>query len=428
MRYYSTNRSQKSVDLCEAVTRSFAHDGGVYMPLSIPQIPDAIFNNISAMSITDIAYVVGSTLFGSDIEPSLINEMVRQTFNFDIPLVPISDHTYALELFHGPTRTFKDIGARFMSQMISYFIGDSKLKAGPICLLVATQGDTGYAVAEAFANMPGVKVFIFHPSDNAFRLPEHMMHHMASNVISVEIRGTLDDCQELVRRAYEDEQLNTKVNLTSANSINIARLLPQTFFYFYAYARLKAMGEKTDNIAVAMPCGNLGNLTAALVAKQMGLPVKRIMAAGRGHQRLWGEVDKGSLTVNHFNQRALGTNLARINALMDGNPGLSDAVDCYTYDDNDVDNQISLMYSANHYVMGRNTALGSRAMTENLKDGEVGVFLATDHPEMYAAHLNSLLGLCIPVDSPTRRQHRDRVAPLSPTLPAVKHFILEHIK
>ncbi len=427
MRYYSTNGSHKSVGLREAVTHSFAPDGGVYMPLSIPEIPKAIFNNISAMSLTDIAYVVGSTLFGSDLEPALINDIVKETFNFDIPLVPLSDHTYALELFHGPTKTFKDIGARFMSRVISHYIGSTRMNPGPLCLLVATRGDTGYAVAKAFANMSGVKVFIFHPSDNSLKLPEHMKHQVAANIISVEVRGTLDDCQELVRRAYEDEQLNAKVNLTSANSINIARLLPQTIFYFYAYARLLAQGERTDNIAVAMPCGNLGNLTAALIAKQMGLPVQRIMAAGRGHQKLWGEVHEGFLSVNHFNQKALCTNLSRINKLMEATPALSNIVDCYTYSDNEVDSQISLLYASNHYVMGRHTALASRAMTENRKSGEVGVFLATDHPDMYASQLNALLGVNFPIPVSERRHHRDHVAPLSPTLPAVKHFILNNI-
>lgn len=379
------------------------------------------------MSITDIAYIVGSTLFGSDIEPELINDIVKQTFNFDIPLVPLSDRNYALELYHGPTKTFKDIGARFMSRVINHYLESSRLKSGPLCLLVATQGDTGYAVAKAFADMRNVKVLIFHPSENAFRLPEHMMHNVASNVYSVEVRGTLDDCQELVRRAYEDEQLNSKVNLTSANSINIARLLPQTFFYFYAFARLKAMEVPVDNIAVAMPCGNLGNLTAALIAKQMGLPIKHIMAAGRGHQKLWGEVHDGLLSVNHFNQRALCTNLSRINALMQESPGLSDCVDCFTYGEEEVDSQISMMYASNHYIMGRNTALASRAITENSRPDEVGVFLATDDPEMYARHLNNLLGINLVAETKERRHNHDHSAPLSPTLPAVKNFILQHI-
>lgn len=424
MRYFSTNGSQKSVDLCEAVTRSFAPDGGVYMPLSIPHIPNALFKNIEAMSLTDIAYVVASTLFGSDIEPTLINDIVKATFTFEIPLVKLSDRIYALELFHGPTHTFKDVGARFMARVIDYFRKQGKMPPGPINLLVATQGDTGYAVAEAFANMKDVRVYIFHPTDSRLRVPEHVMHSVASNVVPVEVRGTLDDCQELVRRAYEDEELNKRLNLTSANSINIARLLPQTIFYFYAYARLKALGEPTDKIVISMPCGNLGNLTAALFAKQMGLPVNRIMAAGRGHERLWGEMQGGLLEVNHFNQRALSTNLARINNLMQHNPSLSGVVDCHTYSYDEIAEQISLAYSASHYLMDRNTAMASRAVMENLKEDEVGVFLATAHPEMYADKLHEILGINFISDTPQRRNFKDRSAPLSPTLPAVKHFLL----
>lgn len=434
MRYYSTNGSEKSVDLCEAVTRCVASDGGVYMPLSVPLIPKALFNNISAMSMTDIAYVVGSVLFGSDIEPALINDIVKETLSFDIPLVQVDERVFALELFHGPTKSFKDVGARFLSRIIDYYLKSDKFAHDKLNLLVATQGDTGYAVAEAFAGMKGVNVFIFHPSDNAIKLPEHMLHPVADNVISVEVRGTLDDCQDLLRRAYEDEELNSRMILTSANSINIARLLPQTFFYFYAYSRLRSFRNEmerpgtTNQLAVAMPCGNLGNLTAALFAKQMGLPIGRIMAAGKGMARLWGEMNEGLLSVNHFNRRALSTNLSRINCLMSHNSSLSGVIDCHTYNEAEVDEFISLMFSSRHYLMGRNTALACKSMMENLRDDEVGVFLATDHPEMYAEHLNKLLGLNLGNGERSSKPRRDRVPQLSPTLPAVKRFILDNLK
>lgn len=425
MRYYSTNGSEISVDLCEAVTRSFAADGGVYMPLSIPVIPRALFNNISGMSVTDIGYVVGSSLFGSDLDLALINDIVKETFSFDIPLKRITDHVYALELFHGPTKTFKDVGARFMARIINCFIGSERLKPGPINMLVATQGDTGYAVARAFENMPGVKVFIFHPSKDSVKLPEHMRHPVADNVISVEIRGTLDDCQELVRRAYIDPDLNRKLNLTSANSINIARLLPQTFFYFYAYSKLKALGEEMSEFVAAMPCGNLGNLTAALFAKQMGVPIRRIIAAGRGEQRLWGEMQNGRLSVSNRGQRALNTNLSRINALITRNPDLAENLVCNTYSPEEVDRTIKLFHDSFGYVLGRNSALAAKSMLDNRSGDEVGVFLATDHPDMYADHLNSLIGLQLS-SRKTSAQYRDRHIPLSPSLPAVKNFILEH--
>lgn len=400
------------------------------MPLSIPLIPKALFNNISDMSITDIAYVVGSSLFGSDISPKNINAIVKETFNFDIPLVRLSDHTYVLELFHGPTGTFKDVGARFLSRVIQNYLGSSSLKPGPVNMLVATQGDTGLAVAKAFADVRGVNLFIFHPSQTPIKYPSARMNSMGDNIISVEVRGSLDDCQQLVRQAYEDEDLNKRLNLTSANSINIARLLPQTIFYFYSYARLKAVGEAAENMTVAMPCGNLGNLTAALFARLMGLPIKRIMAAGRGGQRLWGQISEGILSVNNFNQRALNTNLSRINVLMQRTPSLSDCLNCYSYSEEDTNSQIALMYATNHYLMGRNTAMASRAMMEYRRPDEVGVFLATDNPEMYADQINSIVGtkLRSHEHSGRRTESKERFAPLSPTLPAVKHFILDHIK
>lgn len=425
MRYYSTNGFDKSVDLCEAVTRSFASDGGVYMPLTIPTIPRALFNNISGMSVTDIGYVVGSSLFGSDLDLTLINDIVKETFSFDIPLKKITDHIYALELFHGPTKTFKDVGARFMARVINCFIGSDRLKPGPINMLVATQGDTGYAVARAFENMPGVKVFIFHPSKKIIKLPEHMRHTVADNVISVEIRGTLDDCQDLVRRAYADPDLNKKLNLTSANSINIARLLPQTFFYFYSYSKLQALGENTSEFVAAMPCGNLGNLTAALFAKLMGVPIKKIIAAGRGEQRLWGEMLNGQLSVSNHSQRALNTNLSRINTLIAHNPSLGQNLVCHTYTPDEIDETIKIYNDRFGYSLGRNSALAAKSMIDSRCGDEAGVFLATDNPDMYTDCQTTSIGLKDSL-SQAHSCSRERHIPLSPSLPAVRNFILEH--
>lgn len=429
MRYYSTNGSGESVDLQEAVLHSFAPDGGVYMPTSIPVLPRAVFNNISDMSLTDIAYVVCSALFGSDIEVELINDIVKDTLRFELPMLRMSENMLALELFHGPTGTFKDIGARFLANIIGYFLKNNSKTDGVVNLLVATKGDTGSAVSSAFANMPGVNVFIFHPSGKELRVPEHITPVMAPNIIPVEVRGTLEDCQTIVRQAYEDDELNARLHLTSANSINIARLLPQTFFFFIAYARLKAMGINTDKLVVSMPCGNLGNLTAALLSKKMGLPIRRFMAAGIGQERLWGEMQGGLLSVNHTKRKALSTNLSRINNLIENDASLSQLVDCYTYNDNEIAEQISLMRSAHNYVMDRNTAMACRAVTENLKSDEVGVFLATAHPAMYASRLKEILGINLLSSSSVRqRLFVDRYAPISPTLPAVKHFLLDSVK
>lgn len=395
MQYYSTNSPNRFVSLQEAIMRSIAPDTGVYMPHSIPLIPRALFKNIHEMSLTDIAYVVGTTLFGSDVEAEYINNIVRETLTFDIPLVEFDDNTYALELFHGPTGSFKDVGARFMGRMLQYFLERQGLPKGKdprVNVLVATSGDTGCAVAQGLADIPGVRVFIFHPKGKMLRVPGETLRSTSPNIIPVAIRGTFDDCQNLVRQAYRDEELNRRINLTSANSINIARLLPQTFYFFYAYSRVLALAPDTKKIAISTPCGNLGNLTAAFFSKQLGLPVNRIIAAGHGQERLWGEMHDGRLKVNDFNSKALSTNLARINSLFTHNPDLIDILECITVDDSEFETTILKMYRQYGYLMDRNTSMACYALNKCKSPDETGIFLATAHPYKYRDKLKELIG------------------------------------
>lgn len=429
MQYYSTNGKNQLVSLYDAVTQSIASDGGVYMPYSIPFIPKALFNNISEMSLTDIAYVAGTSLFGSDIGAEEINSIVKETLNFPIPLVKISERIYSLELFHGPTGSFKDIGARFMAKVIEHFVHTGELSNNrQLNILVATSGDTGAAVADAFADIPGVKTFIFHPKDKIIKLRNNIISISASNIIPVEIRGTFDECQQLVKLAYADKELNKQLNLTSANSLNIARLLPQTFYYFYAYAQIIALtGVNSPNISIATPCGNLGNLTAALFAKQMGLPITRIMAAGHGLDRLWGDMREGALAVNTFNSRALSTNLSRINEIIRDTPYLAKLIDCHTYNGDEIDSKIRLMYDKSKYLMDRNTAMACKALTENIAGDEIGVFLATAHPWKYRDRIKELTG----ADVPSMPTHAKTITTqtrhtLSATFPAVRKFLLDN--
>lgn len=428
MKYYSTNNSVHPVDLREAVIRSIAPDGGVYMPDAIPLIPKALFNNIPDMSLTDIAYVAATSIFGSDINPSTLNNIVKDTLTFPIPLVKVGSNTFALELFHGPTGSFKDIGARFMARIVSHFMKSAPSSKGKLNVFVATSGDTGCAVGHGFAGIENVNVFILHPKGNMLRVPKESFRSPAPNVYPISIRGTFDDCQRLVKDIYMDTELNKQINITSANSINIARLLPQTFFFFHAYAQLFHKIEKPGKIVIATPCGNLGNLTAALFAYQMGLPVDRILAVGHDNERLWGEISSGQLSVNDFNSKALSTNVSRINSFFRRNPAMSKMIECHTYNDDQIECHIKEIYHSTGYLMDRNTAMASHALSQSLTVGETGIFLATAHPAKYARQLNELLGIDMAFDTPNTSPHiHSKSWPtLPPLVPAIKRFLLDN--
>lgn len=428
MEYYSTNNRENPVSLREAILRSIAPDGGVYMPGSIPVIPQALFNNIPDMSLTDIAYVVATTMFGSDISPAELNDIVKETLTFDIPLVAIGRNRYALELFHGPTNSFKDVGARFMARVVDYLLEQGDTCDNKLNVFVATSGDTGCAVGHGFAGMRNVNVFIFHPKGRMLRVPHESFRSPASNIYPIGIRGTFDDCQRLVKEIYTDAELNRKMNITSANSINIARLLPQMFYYFHAYARLLALNPEIAKIAIATPCGNLGNLTAALFSHQMGLPVNRIIAAGHDNERLWGTISSGRLEVSNFNSKAMSTNVARINSLFRTTPAMAEMIECHTYNDEAVADQIRKVYAESGYLMDRNTAMASRAIDHSLQPGETGVFLATASPEKYAVQLIGLLGdgIKLKAPEPESRHHKFDEPTLPPLFPAVRRYLLEN--
>lgn len=429
MEYYSTNNRQNIVGLREAILRSIAPDGGVYMPNAIPVIPQALFNNIPDMSLTDIAYVVATTMFGSDISPADLNDIVKETLTFEIPLRPVGRDRYALELFHGPTNSFKDVGARFMARIVDYIIKQDGPCSGSINVFVATSGDTGCAVGHGFAGLRNVNVFILHPKGRLLRVPHESFSSPASNIFPIGIRGTFDDCQRLVKEIYTDAELNRSMNITSANSINIARLLPQMFYYFHAYARLLALNPEIGQIAIATPCGNLGNLTAALFSRQMGLPVNRIIAAGHDNERLWGTISSGRLEVSNFNSKALSTNVARINSLFHSSPTLSDLIECHTFNDEEIADQIKTIYAESGYLMDRNTAMACRATNLSLRPGETGVFLATASPEKYAKQLFELLGDDIGLkrsEPESRQQHKINEPTLPPLFPALRRYLLEN--
>ncbi len=280
MNYYSTNGKVSPVTLQEAVVKGLAADKGLFMPERIKALPPAFYDNIQHLSFQEIAYTVADAFFGEDVPADTLKQIVYDTLSFDCPVVPVTDSIYSLELFHGPTLAFKDVGARFMARLLGYFIRQEGQQL--VNVLVATSGDTGSAVANGFLGVEGIHVYVLYPKGKVSPIQECQFTTLGRNITALEVDGVFDDCQSLVKSAFMDEELNRHMKLTSANSINVARFLPQAFYYFYAYAQMKKAG-KADELVVCVPSGNFGNITAGLFGKVMGLPVKRFIAANNAN-------------------------------------------------------------------------------------------------------------------------------------------------
>ncbi len=275
MKYYSTNHKAPSATLKEAVIKGLAPDRGLYMPEKLNVLPKDFFDEITNMSFQEMSFRVAQAFFGEDIPADDLKKIVYDTLSFDTPVVHVNDNIYSLELFHGPTLAFKDVGARFMARLLGYF---NKGEKQQVNVLVATSGDTGSAVANGFLGVEGVHVYVLYPKGRVSSIQECQFTTLGQNITALEIDGVFDDCQALVKNAFMDEELNSHMKLTSANSINVARFLPQAFYYFNAYAQMKHLG-KADNLVICVPSGNFGNITAGLFGWFMGLPVKHFIAA-----------------------------------------------------------------------------------------------------------------------------------------------------
>ncbi len=389
MQYYSTNGQSPMVGLQEAVVHGLASDRGLFMPEIIPTIPKAFFKNISEMTLQEIAYVVANTLFGQDVESETLKNIVYDTLNFDIPLVHVDENRYSLELFHGPTLAFKDVGARFMARLLGYF--NQKDGKDVVNVLVATSGDTGSAVANGFLNVPGVKVYVLYPKGKVSKIQEAQFTTLGANITAIEVNGTFDDCQALVKSAFMDKELNEKMQLTSANSINVARFLPQMFYYFYAYAQLAKMGKPLDKIVVSVPSGNFGNITAGLIGKRMGLPISRFIAANNKNDIVYQYLNTGVYSprpsiATIANAMDVGdpSNFARILDLyQNSHSKISSEISGFTYTDEQIAETLADTYKKTGYLLDPHGAVGYRSLLEGLKPDEIGVFLETAHPAKF---------------------------------------------
>lgn len=402
MKYYSTNKQAQEATLQEAVVKGLASDKGLFMPEKIKKLPVEFYKKIDSLSFQEIAYAVANAFFREDVEADTLKHIVYDTLNFDTPLVHVNDNIYSLELFHGPTLAFKDVGGRFMARLLGYFI--RKQGQRDVNVLVATSGDTGSAVANGFLGVDGIHVYVLYPKGKVSHIQECQFTTLGQNITSLEVEGTFDDCQALVKAAFIDEDLNSKLNLTSANSINVARFLPQAFYYFYAYAQLKKIG-KADNLVISVPSGNFGNITAGLIAKQMGLPIKRFIAANNSNDIFYEYLQTGK-----YNPRPSVQTIA--NAMDVGNPSNFDRVlDLYNhsleaiktdisgawYDDKQIRKTLKETYDKTNYMLDPHGACGYQALREQLKEDETGIFLETAHPAKFKETVEDILGQTIEI-------------------------------
>ena len=431
MNYYSTNHKAPTATLEEAVIKGLAPDRGLYMPEEIKTLPASFFNHIETLSFQEIAFEVTMCFFGDDIEAADLKNIVCDTLSFDIPIVNIENNIYSLELFHGPTLAFKDVGARFMARLLRHFI--RKESRGQVNVLVATSGDTGSAVANGFLGVDGIHVYVLYPKGKVSPIQESQFTTLGRNITALEVDGVFDDCQALVKQAFMDEELNRQMRLTSANSINVARFLPQAFYYFYAYAQLNRQG-KADNVVVCVPSGNFGNLCAGLFAHRMGLPVKRFIAANNANDVFYQYLKNGTYTPQSSKQTLANamdvgapSNFARIAALFNGNHSAIKAViGGATYSDVMIRESMKGCYTATGYILDPHGACGYRALKEQLQYGETGIFLETAHPAKFKETVDDALHINLPI--PDRlvafMQNEKQSVPMRNDFHIFKQFLL----
>ena len=439
MLYFSTNHTAARATLRDAVVRGLAEDRGLYMPEVIKHLPDAFWDEMCNLSFQEVAYRVADAFFGDDVEADALRNIVFDTLAFDCPTVQVEPNIFALELFHGPTLAFKDVGARFMARLLQHFIKADKLTSGQadasatVNVLVATSGDTGSAVANGFLGVKGIHVYVLYPKGKVSPIQECQFTTLGQNITAIEVDGVFDDCQALVKSAFMDKELNAHMRLTSANSINVARFLPQAFYYFWAYAQLRRQGVVSSNTAesnlvVCVPSGNFGNICSALFGHAMGLPVKHFIAANNANSVFYEYLRDGQYrprpsvqTIANAMDVGAPSNFARITdlyarsvaaatasaddviaAIPQTNPeavhaAITALITGATYTDSQIADTMRDCHARTGYVLDPHGACGYRALKEQLRPGEVGVFLETAHPAKFKDTVDAILGIDLPI-------------------------------
>lgn len=386
MKFYSTNNKNHVADLKTAVLKGLAPDKGLYMPENIPVLPKTFWDWVPGRSMGEIGFEILKHFFCPDIPEDKFKAMVEDAFNFPVPVVKVNDQISSLELFHGPTLAFKDVGARFLARVMSYF---ADFGGKPINVLAATSGDTGSAVANGFLGVPNVYVHTLYPSGLVSKLQELQFTTLGQNVTAYEVKGVFDDCQRMVKEAFMDADVNAQKVLTSANSINLARFLPQSVYYVHALAQIPQ--EKWKDLVICVPSGNFGDITAGLVAYKMGMPVKRFIAAVNANKVFPEFLASGDYKPQpsiHTLANAMDvgdpSNFARVFELFGRNVDeLRKVVSSYSYTDDLIGKTITSVCDKFGYVCDPHGAVGFAALQDNLADGEVGLFLETAHPAKF---------------------------------------------
>ena len=429
MKYYSTNGKAPIATLEKAVVKGLAEDKGLYMPERIKPLPKDFFDNIDNMSFQEIAYTVA----GEDVDAASLKQIVYDTLAFDCPCVKVTDTIYSLELFHGPTLAFKDVGARFMARLLQYFL-KKEGEGAQVNVLVATSGDTGSAVANGFLGVDGIHVYVLYPKGKVSPIQECQFTTLGQNITAVEVYGVFDDCQALVKNAFMDEELNRHMKLTSANSINVARFLPQAFYYFYAYAQMKKLG-KADEMVVCVPSGNFGNICSALFGKRMGLPVNRFIAANNANDIFFKYLQTGKYepkpsvqTIANAMDVGDPSNFARVYDLYGkSHEAICNDISGATYSDAQIADTIREVKQQTGYVCDPHGACGYRALKEGLRPGETGVFLETAHPAKFKDTVDRILSadIAIPAKLQAFMKGEKQSVPMTKDFAAFKAFLMK---
>lgn len=399
MNFYSTRNREHIVDIKTAVLRSLPPDNGLYMPVNIPQLPSAFWDNLADLSFSELAFQIAQNLLTDSLPTAALESIVTESINFPAPLVQVAPGIYTLELWHGPSLAFKDFGARFMAKLMSYLVRDDDNK---LSILVATSGDTGGAVAAGFHGVDNIEVTILFPKGKVSPLQQLQLTTWGDNIRAIEIDGTFDDCQALVKQAFLDSDINEKRNLSSANSINIARLIPQSFYYFEAY---KQLASTKQPLVFSVPSGNFGNLTAGLLAKRMGLPIHTFLAATNANNIVPGYLEKGAFeprpsvqTISNAMDVGNPSNFQRMVDLYGNNDDswsqMKTDIQGYAYDDVQNTQGIRTIFAQHGYTADPHGAIGYLALQDYLKahPGHQGIFLETAHPAKFLPVMEPVLG------------------------------------
>ena len=425
MRYYSLNNSSPLTSFKKAVQNGIAPDRGLYFPEEITPISEDFINNISDYSNEEIAYEVIKQFIGDEIPTTILKEIIKKTISFDFPIVNLDENIGSLELFHGPTMAFKDVGARFMSQCLEYF---NQKKTEDITVLVATSGDTGGAVANGFLNAKGVQVVILYPKGKVSEIQEKQLTTLGNNITALEVDGVFDDCQEMVKSAFLDKNISR--NLTSANSINVARWLPQMFYFFFAY---KQVANQYKDVVFSVPSGNFGNICAGLLAQKLGLPIKHFVASTNINDTVPQYLINGNYdpkpskpTISNAMDVGNPSNFIRIQELFDNNlSSLKKSFSSYSFSDDETKIMMKSIHDKFNYISEPHGAIGYLGLKKHgLKTNEFGVFLETAHPVKFLQVVEETLTVNVEIPPQIKQvMSKEKVSILISNYQDLKNFL-----